>query len=202
MPAASPRCPCPAASSPAPSAPGRAARHVPLYNRPMARQMLKSPVPGERFGRLTVLTEAPTRANGVRYVQVRCNCGVVKETSWANVFHGVVVSCGCAKRRHNMTGHPAYETWRSMRARCGRERRRFPLLRRTAEASVYASGGRSALKHSGPISGGRGVPACRSNASTTTATTSRATAAGPRGRSRLVTPVGQFWWIPRRDGFR
>ena len=95
--------------------------HVRLYNRPMARPMLKSPVPGERFGRLTVLTEAPTRANGVRYVQVSCNCGVVKETSWSHVFRGVVVSCGCAKRQHNMVGHPAYETWRSMRARCGRE---------------------------------------------------------------------------------
>ena len=83
--------------------------------------MLKSPVPGERFGRLTVLAEAPTRANGSRYVQVSCNCGVVKETSWSHVFRGVVVSCGCAKRQHNMVGHPAYETWRSMRARCGRE---------------------------------------------------------------------------------
>lgn len=70
----------------------------------------------ERFGRLTVLAEAPTRANRARYVQVRCNCGVMKETSWSNVFRGVVVSCGCAKRQHNMVGHPAYETWRSMRA--------------------------------------------------------------------------------------
>ena len=45
--------------------------HMLLYNRPMAKPMLRSPAHGEKFGRLTVLTEAPTRANGSRYVQVR-----------------------------------------------------------------------------------------------------------------------------------
>lgn len=57
--------------------------------------------------------------------EVRCECGAVREMPSSEFSRGH--SCGCktpervsaATSTHRMTNHPAYVTWRSMKARCG-----------------------------------------------------------------------------------
>ncbi len=50
--------------------------------------------PGTRFGILTALEELPT-VEGIRWQQVRCDCGIVKSVRAANLRNGSIVSCGC-----------------------------------------------------------------------------------------------------------
>jgi hypothetical protein len=82
---------------------------------------LPSCIPGERFGRLMVLSEAPRRQRA-RYVRVRCDCGNEKEVGWSPLVRARTVSCGCVARDKFRTDakkrHPLYNTWVGMRVRC------------------------------------------------------------------------------------
>ena len=83
---------------------------------------VRAPIFGERFGRLTVLGEAPGRRSA-HYIFVRRDCGTVKQICWYPVLHGAVTSCGCycrdRARTHGMSqAHPVYRIWKGMRLRC------------------------------------------------------------------------------------
>lgn len=98
--------------------------------------------PGERFGRLTVIKEAPRLAPtpsqrashhlaGDRTVECRCDCGTVATVRLAKLRHGRTRSCGClfretaasigrrpSRQKHGLCKHPLYGTWATMMKRC------------------------------------------------------------------------------------
>jgi len=49
---------------------------------------------GQRFGRLEVIDEAPSR-KGQAYWLCKCDCGTIKEIRGAHLRNGSIVSCGC-----------------------------------------------------------------------------------------------------------
>lgn len=93
--------------------------------------------PGAVIGRLTVISEAPSRPGGKgpkRYVLCKCICGVVKEIR-EDTLKTRTKSCGClirevaaerAKMHMSDGGHVthgqsctgAYSSWQAMRQRC------------------------------------------------------------------------------------
>ena len=52
---------------------------------------------GQRFGRLTVVEEAPRR-KGERWWRCRCDCGREVETEESHLKNGHTKSCGCYRR--------------------------------------------------------------------------------------------------------
>lgn len=64
----------------------------------------KIDITGQKFGRWTALTEAPTRANRQRYWNCRCECGTEKEVALYNLIKGKSLSCGCYKKKDDLTG--------------------------------------------------------------------------------------------------
>lgn len=92
--------------------------------------------PGERFGRLTVLTETDCSfPNGrmKRYFKLRCDCGSEATVPLRDLRYGGSRSCGCLKievciqngRERKTHGEskssnrtPEYNSWRMMRERC------------------------------------------------------------------------------------
>lgn len=91
----------------------------------MARPL--STKPGDRHGRLTIVSREPNRP-GVAQSRwlCRCDCGTELVAFAANFRRGTTVSCGCyasesrseRMRGHQMTGDIAYRSWIQMRARC------------------------------------------------------------------------------------
>lgn len=88
---------------------------------------------GQRFGRLSVSSEAYKNPKGIRAVACVCDCGAEKECLISDLSGGRVTSCGCAKRarvldmgaKNKTHGHtprgvrsPTYISWQSMIARC------------------------------------------------------------------------------------
>lgn len=85
---------------------------------------------GRRFGRWTVIAQAPARtANGAYQWICRCDCGTERVCYASSVSSGHSKSCGCLKRevtaaRSTRHGHatrgisPTYHTWSGMIARC------------------------------------------------------------------------------------
>jgi hypothetical protein len=56
-------------------------------------------MPGERYGRLTVLAYAESRGRRNReMVTARCDCGTVVDVRPWDVRTGHTISCGCAKK--------------------------------------------------------------------------------------------------------
>ena len=93
-----------------------------------ARNLMRA---GKKFGRLTVLSEAPPR-NGRATLLCACECGTIKVVPSQGMKRGTTRSCGCLMReivgtmrlRH---GHArkyrntrAFATWQRMRGRCER----------------------------------------------------------------------------------
>lgn len=85
-------------------------------------------LPGDRFGRLTILKEVEKDQSkyGFRRFLVRCDCGNEKILRAYNLFSGDSKSCGCyklekaaeVKTTHGMCGTRMYNSWRGMRERC------------------------------------------------------------------------------------
>lgn len=91
--------------------------------------------PGEKFGRWTVVEEAPRRGKH-RYARVRCACGTAREVNLGSLRRGISRSCGCLaaevsaetgrrQRRHGYSSDysrgrrsPTYASWTAMRRRC------------------------------------------------------------------------------------
>ena len=81
---------------------------------------------GQKFGRLTVLSEAGIDKHGKVKWLCRCECGTQKAIDGTNLRRGVIVSCGCLSRelldkrnhKHGMYGAPIHNAWKVMRRRC------------------------------------------------------------------------------------
>jgi len=80
---------------------------------------------GQVFGRLTVVSQAPSRGK-YHYYLCRCECGVEKEVYKSSLTRGMTSSCGCIFREvqsarlttHDMSGTPNYKSWAAMLGRC------------------------------------------------------------------------------------
>jgi hypothetical protein len=92
-------------------------------------------IPGERFGRLTVIGEAPPRHGSKGYnifrASVICDCGTASIVYESKLRYGSTRSCGCLQievsiqnlpKGHGHARHgklsPTYISWRSMNYRC------------------------------------------------------------------------------------
>lgn len=92
--------------------------------------MRRQPTPvGARFNRLVILGDAPNRRapNGkaVRYVHVRCDCGVTKQATLRALLYAHTTSCGCLLRErryeqgtHHQTKTRTHRAWVAMHGRC------------------------------------------------------------------------------------
>lgn len=90
-----------------------------------------SVVCGERFGRLSVISELPARRSPGGQIQRRflvgCDCGEQTEVFLSSLRNGNTTSCGCYHRemtsklrpgvRHDMSATPTYQSWAAMRER-------------------------------------------------------------------------------------
>lgn len=79
-------------------------------------------VPGARFGKLTVITDAEPKGNKSQW-RCLCDCGTECVKPAIGLRTGGVKSCGCGRRsRGGLTKHPQFATmyrrWRHMILRC------------------------------------------------------------------------------------
>jgi len=76
---------------------------------------------GKKFGRLTVLSEAPKRGKRLYWI-CECSCGTVKEICGEKLRGGNTVSCGCYRNKKNLkhgrSRERLYVIWNDMRQRC------------------------------------------------------------------------------------
>lgn len=74
--------------------------------------------PGDKYGQLTVVGEAPARVqkSGLRYrvMICRCECGGMTHVRVANLVRFKVTSCGCKIPQHGYSSHKLYGSWRGM----------------------------------------------------------------------------------------
>lgn len=81
----------------------------------------KRDLTGQRFGRLTVISEAGRKHGGVVWL-CKCDCGTEKEIMSATLLQGTTVSCGCYNRdvitKHNKSRSKLYRTYQCMVDRC------------------------------------------------------------------------------------
>jgi hypothetical protein len=84
---------------------------------------------GVRFGRLIVISEAPRRVTPggyiMRVMNVKCDCGTLKEVYVSVLKSGQTISCGCRMRevgyeikKHGLSSHPLYIVWNGINRRC------------------------------------------------------------------------------------
>ena len=91
---------------------------------------MKKDLIGQKFGRLTVVAESPSRVTGVGYRttmwECRCDCGNTVVVRAKCLLGGVTKSCGCLQReqlsnrasKHHGFNTKLYNIWDSMRQRC------------------------------------------------------------------------------------
>lgn len=80
---------------------------------------------GQKFGRLTVISEAPKKGRDTAWCCM-CACGETVLVSTTHLRAGHTKSCGCAKReaskklltRHGGKGTRLYSIWKHIRQRC------------------------------------------------------------------------------------
>lgn len=83
-------------------------------------------ITGQRFGRLLVIYQGE-RVRGLVSWLCACQCGNKVTVPTGCLRSGNTTSCGCytAERRlesctkHGLSRHPAYQSWRAMKGRCG-----------------------------------------------------------------------------------
>lgn len=91
--------------------------------------MKKLDLIGQKFGRLLVIDNAPSRVCSGRktpYVVTQCDCGSVQEHLNWTLTKGATTSCGCfrketvsaLKRTHGGTDTRLYAIWCGIRQRC------------------------------------------------------------------------------------
>ena len=89
---------------------------------------------GQQFGYLTVVKRVPCK--GRPRWECRCVCGSKLERDGQELRRKTAsskTSCGCRRSEavvagrgsHGMTGHPAWQAWASMRARCSNPNHQF-----------------------------------------------------------------------------
>lgn len=93
----------------------------------------KKDLTGTRFGRLTVVDEAPKKGKKTRW-NCECDCGRESIVNTSNLTTGHALSCGCLNRevnrnraieRNTIHGHntvaaksPTWQSWHAMKSRC------------------------------------------------------------------------------------
>ena len=77
---------------------------------------------GQKFGRLTVLSESHQNKYGGWYWNCECDCGNMTVVSVGHLRDGHTKSCGCLNReritKHGMYYTPEYQIWQAMIQRC------------------------------------------------------------------------------------
>lgn len=89
-------------------------------------------ITGRRFGRLTVIERAPSRARGQGRWSCLCQCGNTTIVDSYYLRHMIVRSCGCLRHEqirdlsaiHGHTGTPEYNAWRGILRRCNDQKAR------------------------------------------------------------------------------
>jgi hypothetical protein len=78
-------------------------------------------------GRLTIIKEnLQKKENGIRYVDVLCDCGIQKTIRLSNYKHGNTWSCGClnienvkiSNTKHSQSRDYLYKRWDNIKKRC------------------------------------------------------------------------------------
>lgn len=89
---------------------------------------------GMKFNRLTIIREIDRRftkgGNSIRVVEVKCDCGNIKQVDLGKLTSGKVKSCGCfniekAKTnflKHGLSGDRIHQIWKGMKKRCYNEK--------------------------------------------------------------------------------
>jgi len=87
-------------------------------------------VPGHKYGRLayTGVSFFKEDSGGTlrRMLQMKCECGTIKDCAWYVLKRGEILSCGCLRREavsermstHHRSKHPLYITYVEMKQRC------------------------------------------------------------------------------------
>lgn len=78
---------------------------------------------GDKYGRLTIVSEVPVSKNKwdrtPRRFSCLCDCGKTKEVAMAHLRNGRIISCGCAYGTHfHSQTALEYRTWQGMKRRC------------------------------------------------------------------------------------
>lgn len=83
---------------------------------------------GKRYGRLTVIEQAPVpehvKEKRQAFWRCRCDCGNIVVTNGSNLRRGDTVSCGCynrskaSRRTHGRHDSPEYTIWAKIKSRC------------------------------------------------------------------------------------
>jgi hypothetical protein len=79
--------------------------------------MIRDDLTGRKFGKLTVLNQAPNRGKRI-YWNVICDCGKKKEVGASPLRDGRTVSCGCIRIIHGLCNTKIHSIWNGMRQRC------------------------------------------------------------------------------------
>lgn len=78
-------------------------------------------IPGDRYGRFTIIKEVEKSRCGKRRFECVCDCGTVKVVHLGCLRSGSTVSCGCFKREqsivHGLTDHYLYTIWSDIKQR-------------------------------------------------------------------------------------
>lgn len=90
----------------------------------MCRKKLE--LAGQKFGRLTVISEAGRDKFSRVLWNCECSCGNFKVVLGYNLNKGVTHSCGCISKErlkeinttHRLHKHPLYQVWNDMKNRC------------------------------------------------------------------------------------
>ncbi len=103
-------------------------RIYPTTGQPRQSRTSFKDLTGQRFGRWSVLAEAPKTRPGQTRWHCRCDCGREKPAVlYSSLVEGSSQSCGCLKREqsskplHEQHGHvnPTYRSWHAMKSREG-----------------------------------------------------------------------------------
>lgn len=80
---------------------------------------------GRRFGKLIVIKkiESYISPKGKKYAkwQCLCDCGNSVEAFAVHLKQGRTISCGCARKTHDMTNTRVYNIWRGIKGRCNNQ---------------------------------------------------------------------------------
>jgi hypothetical protein len=91
----------------------------------MKTNSIKTALPGQKFGMLTIIREIPRfdkKGNKVRYVECLCDCGNLKRMFVSNFKKPwyANANCGCVSphSKHGMVHTKLYKVWGAMVERC------------------------------------------------------------------------------------
>lgn len=88
--------------------------------------MSENILPENTYGSWTVIGKGDAKGKN-RLIIVLCSCGNYRQVQRASLLNGRSTSCGCKfaekisaiNTKHGSTGTRTYESWRSMKRRCG-----------------------------------------------------------------------------------